>query len=479
MKRLFATCFWIGFIALVLMVSPGFAQAGTPMKPNIIFVLVDDLGYGELGCFGQKLIQTPHLDKMAREGRKMTRFYSGSTVCAPSRAVLMTGLHTGHATIRGNLSPLADGATLRGEEPTVAKVLKAAGYRTACVGKWGLGTEKTEGHPDRQGFDEFFGFLAHKHAHNHFPDFLWRGRERVALKNEVRPISNNPDDPSGVPVKAVEYADDLFAEEALRFVERSKDTPFFLYHAMTIPHANNEAAAVLQNGNEVPDEGSYKSRPWNAPQRGHAAMVERMDGYVGRLLNRVRELGIAEKTLVIFSSDNGHHREGGEGVGDIFNKSGPLRGMKRDLTEGGIRVPTLAWWPGHVPADSESAHRAYFGDFLSTAAELAGVSVPQGRDGISFVPDLLGKNGQVQHRHLYWEFHERGFSQAVLMDGRWKAIRMRSMEAAIEIYDVVEDVGESRNLASERPDLVARARELFETERTDVPGWRRPHAEAR
>ena len=446
------------------------------VKPNVIFVLVDDLGYGELGCFGQKIIRTPHLDRMAEEGRKMTRFYSGNTVCAPSRTVLLTGLHNGHATIRGNRDPLAEGASLRADEPTVAKVLKGAGYLTACIGKWGLGTEKTEGHPDRQGFDEFFGFLTHKHAHNHFPDFLWRGRERVSLKNVVRSMSDNPDDPMGVPLKAVEYADDLFAEEALRFVERSKDEPFFLYYSMVIPHANNEATRVSQNGNEVPDEGSYRDRSWNAPQRGHAAMVERMDGYVGRLLARLRELGIAERTLVIFSSDNGHHVEGGEGPEDIFDKNGPLRGWKRDLTEGGIRVPTIAWWPGRVAAKTESAHVAQFADFLPTAAELAGVPVPAGRDGLSFVPDLLGKTGQAEHTHLYWEFYERGFSQAVLMDGRWKAIRMRRLDAPVEVYDVVEDIGESRDLAAQRADLVARAEGLFRSERIDSPNWVIPQA---
>lgn len=471
LKRSLGRFWWTIILTWFVGVCGGIGRGETAGKPNIIFVLVDDLGYGELGCFGQKVLKTPHLDRMAREGRRMTRFYSGNTVCAPSRTVLMTGLHNGHATIRGNRDPLAEGASLRAGEPTVARVLKGAGYRTACVGKWGLGTEKTEGHPDRQGFDEFFGFLTHKHAHNHFPDFLWRGRERVLLRNEVRSMSENPDDPAGVPLKAVEYADDLFAEEAIRFVERSKDGPFFLYYSLTVPHANNEATKVSQNGNEVPDEGSFAGRPWNAPQRGHAAMVERMDGYVGRLLARLRELGIAEKTLVLFSSDNGHHVEGGEGNEDIFDKNGPLRGWKRDLTEGGIRVPTIAWWPGRIAAGSESAHVAYFGDFLSTAAELAGVAAPEGRDGLSFVADLLGKDGQRVHRHLYWEFYERGFSQAVLMDGRWKAMRMRKADAPLEIYDVVEDIGETRDLAPGRADLVARAEGLFRSERVDSAGW--------
>lgn len=475
MQRFFVTLL-LALATGILANSTGEAAPADAAKPNVIFVLVDDLGYGELGCFGQKIIRTPHLDRMAEEGRKMTRFYSGNTVCAPSRTVLLTGLHNGHATIRGNRDPLAEGASLRADEPTVAKVLKGAGYRTACIGKWGLGTEKTEGHPDRQGFDEFFGFLTHKHAHNHFPDFLWRGRERVPLKNVVRSMSDHPDDPMGVPVKAVEYADDLFAEEALRFVERSKDAPFFLYYSMTIPHANNEATKVSQNGNEVPDEGSYRDRSWNAPQRGHAAMVERMDGYVGRLLARLRELGIAERTLVIFSSDNGHHVEGGEGPEDIFHKNGPLRGWKRDLTEGGIRVPTIAWWPGRVAAGTESAHVAHFADFLPTAAELAGVPVPAGRDGVSFGPDLLGKPGQGVHPHLYWEFYERGFSQAVLMDGRWKAIRMRRPDAPVEVYDVGEDIGEVRDLAAHRADLVARAEGLFRSEHVDSPHWVLPKA---
>jgi arylsulfatase A-like enzyme len=401
----------------------------------------------------------------------MTRFYSGNTVCAPSRTVLMTGLHNGHATIRGNRSPLAAGASLTLSEPTVAKVLKAAGYRTGCVGKWGLGTEKTSGHPDQQGFDEFFGFLTHKHAHNHFPDFLWRGRDKVPLANEVRSLSTDADDPAGVPVKAVDYADDLFAKEAEAFVERHRSVPFFLYYSLTVPHANNEATRATQDGNEVPDYGSYAERPWNKPQRGHAAMVERMDAYVGRLLAKLRALGIAERTLVIFTSDNGHHTEGGEGGEDIFNKGGPLRGMKRDLTEGGIRVPTVAWWPGKVPAGTESAHVAYFGDFLSTAAELAGAREPEQRDGISFLPALLGQPQKKHHSHLYWEFHERGFSQAVLMDGRWKAIRMRGTESPLEVYDLDSDIAETKNLAATRLDLVERAEALFRSERTPSAAW--------
>jgi arylsulfatase A-like enzyme len=458
--------------ALLLLVFPFATIAAEVAKPNIVFVLVDDLGYGELGCFGQKVMKTPHLDSMASQGMRLTRFYSGNTVCAPSRTVLMTGLHNGHATIRGNRKPLAPGSSLNAEEPTVAKLLQSAGYRTACIGKWGLGTEKTSGHPDKQGFEEFFGFLTHRHAHNHFPDFVWRGREKVHLKNEVRSISQDPDDPAGVPTKAVEYVDDLFLKDALQFVERNRESPFFLYYSMTIPHANNEAAAVSQDGNEVPEYGSYAARDWNTPQKGHAAMVEKMDAYVGALLNRLKELGIAERTLVLFSSDNGHHVEGGEGSVDIFHKNGSLRGKKRDLTEGGIRVPTIAWWPGRIAPGSESDHVAYFGDFLSSAAEIAGVPVPAGRDGISFVPTLTRRGSQARHAHLYWEFHEKGFSQAVLMDGQWKAIRMHEKSAPLELYDLSEDPGETRNVAQAHPERVARAEGLFLSEHAHSDAWR-------
>jgi arylsulfatase A-like enzyme len=463
------------FVVLLGSVATPRAVADVASRPNFIFVLADDLGYGELGYYGQKLIATPNLDRMAAEGLRFTQFYSGNTVCAPSRTVLLTGLHNGHATVRGNRNPESAGASLEAGEPTVAKVLKAAGYTTGAVGKWGLGTGNNAGHPDLQGFDAFYGFLTHRHAHNHFPDFLWRGRERVPLRNEVRSMSRDPEnDPFGVPTKSVEYADDLFAEEALAFVEKNRATPFFLYWAMAVPHANNEATGQYKDGNEVPDYGAYADRPWNMSQRGHAAMVSRMDSHVGRLMTKLRDLKIEERTLVIFSSDNGHHNEGGEGKDDIFDKNGPLHGMKRDLTEGGIRVPTLAWWPGRIQPGRVSGHVAYFGDVLNTAADLADVPAPPDRDGISFLPELLGSGEQRRHPFLYWEFHEGGFSQAVLIEGRWKVIRMKSPGAPAALYDLREDPAESQDCAALHPDLIARAEELFASEHRPAAAWARP-----
>lgn len=440
-------------------------------KPNIIFILADDMGYGEVGCYGQKLMRTPNLDRMASEGLRFTQFYCGNTVCAPSRTVLLTGLHNGHATVRGNTPPLSEGANLRPDEPNVARVLKSAGYTTGIIGKWGLGTEKSPGHPNRQGFDYFYGYLTHRHAHNHYPDHLWRNGERVVLSNAVRAMDAPEGDVCGYATNAVQYADDLFADEVVAFLERNKDRPFFLFYSMDVPHANNERMQELKDGNEVPDYGPYADKDWSNPQKGHAAMVTRLDGYVGRVMARLKTLGLDNKTLVIFSTDNGHHTEGGEGREDIFDKNGPLRGQKRDLTDGGIRVPCIARWPGQIKAESVSGHVAYFGDFLSTAAELAGASEPAGRDGLSFVPTLLGRAGQRTHDLLYWEFHEGGFSQAVLMDGRWKAIRMKRRAAPIELYDLRSDLGEATNLADSNPELVAKAASLFQTARTESPWY--------
>ena len=431
----------------------GFPGDDPPRKPNIIFILADDLGYGGLGCYGQKQIQTPRLDRMAAEGMRFTQFYAGSTVCAPSRCVLMTGLHTGHCLVRAN-----GRVPLRPEDVTVAEVLKKGGYATGLVGKWGLGDEGSTGLPTRQGFDSFFGYLNQTHAHNYYPPFLLRDEQRVPLRN-VMPRGR--DGGPGVAVEKVEYSHDLLTAEAIRFVEGNKDRPFFLYLAYTVPHANNEAG---RNGMEVPDYGLYAEKPWPEAQKGHAAMIGRLDRDVGRLLDRLKALGLDGETAVFFSSDNGPHREGGADPA-FFDSNGPLRGIKRDLYEGGIRVPMIVRWPGKVKPGGVSDHAGYFADFLPTAAELAGVDCPAGLDGISVAPTLLGRP-QKAHEALYWEF--RG-SQAVRM-GRFKAVRKR-LDGPIELYDLQKDVGEEQDVAAGQPAVVERIREYLAGARTESAHW--------
>ena len=447
-------------------------------KPNIIFILADDLGYGDLGCYGQKLIQTPHLDRMAAEGMRFTQFYAGSTVCAPSRSVLMTGLHTGHTRVRGNsgtANPIAQ--SLRPGDVTVARVLKDAGYATALIGKWGLGDEgeAAVGLPTRQGFDYFFGYANQHHAHNYYPDFLMRGEEQVKLRNKVAPGSaDNPVAKRfgvGYASEKVEYSHDLIAAEGLKWVEQQKDKPFFLYFALTTPHANNEANRDLKNGQEVPDFGIYAEKDWSPQNKGQAAMISRMDRDIGRLFELLKRLKLDEHTLVFFSSDNGPHNEGGH-TPELFQPSGPLRGMKRSLTDGGIRVPFLARWPGKIKPGGISPHVGWFADLLVTACAVTGAKAPEQTDGLSFLPTLLGlPEQQAQHQHLYWEFHERGFNQAVLMDVRWKAIRLGRTDAQVVLYDVTGELGETKNLAEEKPALVARAKELFVSARTESSDW--------
>lgn len=421
-------------------------------KPNIIFILADDLGYGDLGCYGQKKIKTPNLDRLAAQGMRFTQAYAGSTVCAPSRCVLMTGKHTGHAVIRGNAT-----VPLRPEDVTVAALLKQAGYATGLIGKWGLGEAGSTGAPNKQGFDDFFGYLNQVHAHNYYPDFLWRNEDKVPLAGNVVE--------KGVAVKRAQYSHDLFAEEALRFIEKNKAGPFFLYLAFTIPHANNEAG---KQGMEVPSDEPYTKEAWPQPQRNHAAMITRMDRDIGRLLEKLRELGIDENTIVFFSSDNGPHREGG-GDPFFFQSSGPLRGFKRSLHEGGVRVPMIVRWPGRVPAGETNDHVWAFWDFLPTAAELAGAKVPDGLDGISVMPTLLRQGKQKNHEFLYWEFHEGGSQQAIRM-GDWKAIRTR-LGAALELYDLGKDLAETTDVAARHPDVAARMETILKTARTESAVW--------
>jgi arylsulfatase A-like enzyme len=436
-------------------------------KPNIIFIMADDLGYGELGCYGQEKIKTPNLDRMAREGVRFTRFYAGCTVCAPSRCALMTGQDTGHCTVRGNAGKETNHPQmLRAGDVTVAEVLQQAGYATALIGKWGLGMPGDEGHPNRQGFDYFFGYLSQVHAHNHFPDYLWRNDERVPLPNQIVPMGP---DGAGYATNAVQFAGDLFAREALQFIERNKDRPFFLDLSLVVPHANNERVRALKNGMEVPDFGRYKKKPWSDALKGEAAMDTRMDSDIGEILKLLKKLHLAENTLVIFTSDNGSQKEGGQDA-QFFRPSGKLRGYKRDFYEGGIRVPFIAWWPRTIkPAVSD--HVAYFGDIMTTFAEIAGAQPPPNLQSISFVPNLLGHKSQPTHKYLYWEFHEGGFTQAVLIGGRWKGIRLKRLDAPIMVYDLEGDPAEQTDLATWHPEIVEQVRTLFHEARADSSLW--------
>jgi arylsulfatase A-like enzyme len=468
---------WVGAILAIVALQtiiPRPLHAATSRPPNIIFIMADDLGYGDLGCYGQRLIQTPQIDQMAREGLRMTQFYAGCTVCAPSRSVLMTGQHMGHTFVRGNAGGDMRIQTLRDEDVTVAEVLKTAGYATALCGKWGLGdaVAGNTGLPNDQGFDFFFGYLNQVHAHNYYPEFLWRNKTKVPLRNTVvRSKRGYGGFPGGYATQRVDYSHDLICAEARNFVRGNRDRPFFLYLALTIPHANNEGTRGTGNGQEVPDYGIYADQPWSDPDKGQAAMVTRMDGDVGRLLNMLRELHIDRQTLVMFTSDNGPHHEGGNHP-KLFHPSGPLRGMKRDLYEGGIRVPMIAWWPSTTPAGTVSDEIGYFGDLMATAADLAGVDPPKDCDSISFVPTFTGHpQQQKSHDYLYWEFYEGPGKQAVRA-GKWKAIRIPMLSGKTQLYDLNQDLAEAHDVAAEHPEVVAKMERIMAEARVPNPNWK-------
>ncbi|KKZ14425.1 MAG: N-acetylgalactosamine 6-sulfatase [Candidatus Synechococcus spongiarum 15L] len=447
-------------LPLLILVFSGCSTSDqeTDMPPNIIYIMADDLGYGDLGSYGQTTIQTPRLDQMAAEGIRFTSHYAGSTVCAPSRCVLMTGLHSGHCRIRGNARlPLED------EDVTVAEVLQDAGYATGLVGKWGLGEAGSPGIPNRQGFDYFYGYLNQVHAHNFYPEFLWRDTTQVALQNEVVAVGNF----GGYATKRVDYSHDLFTEEALAFIDRHTDGPFFLYLAYTIPHANNESRHGGLHGMEVPDYGIYADMDWEDAHKGTAAMISRLDRDVGRLLDHLAAQGIDDNTLVVFTSDNGPHREGGRDP-ELFDSSGPLRGIKRALYEGGIRVPLIARWPERIAAGTVSDHPSAFWDFLSTAAEIAGVEAPE-TDGLSYLPALAGEN-QEAHDHLYWEFHEGAAPTQAVRSGNYKAVYFHE-SGVTELYDLEQDLGETIDLSAQMPGLADSLVELMRHARTPNERW--------
>ncbi len=467
MKKLAAAVLSLLAIAPTAGDRPAALQRAAP--PNILLIHADDLGHGDLSAYGQSRFQTPALDRLAREGTRFTQYYSGSTVCAPSRAALMTGLHAGHGWIRGNGRLPEGDVPLRAEDVTIAKVLREAGYRTAVIGKWGLGQPGTTGQPDRQGFDHAFGFLDHRHAHRQYTDHLYRNGDRV------------PTD------LGADYVNDLFTKEAASFIERGDQRPFFVYLNYTVPHAEmrapedsvapfrgqfpeqpfeNAKADARQDGAR-PDAASlgYRSQP--TPRAAFAAMVTRMDRDIGRLADLLRARGIDRETLIMFTSDNGPHREGGADPA-FFASTGGLRGIKRDLYEGGIRVPMIARWTGTVLAGRVSDHVWAHWDILPTLADVAGAQVPAGLDGMSMARALNGKPQPAQP-FLYWEFHERGFQQAVRM-GRWKALRLKK-DAPLELYDLDTDPREEREVAASHPDVVAKIEAYLKTARTESARW--------
>lgn len=414
----------------------------TPAKPNLIYIMVDDLGYGDLGCFGQTKIKTPNLDRMAAEGMKLTSYYAGCTVCRPSRLSLWTGKHMGHTPIDSNASYV-----FRPEDVTVAELLQQSGYATGGVGKWAMGGVETPGHPNRNGFDFWMGYLDQSEAHNYYPTHLWKNDQKYPLAGNV--IGDYPDGRGRVASKRVTYSHDVMTEQALDFVRSHARDPFLLHVHWTIPHANNEGGRVTGNGMEVPTYGIYAQQDWPDVEKGQAAMITRMDADVGRLMSLLQELGIANQTLVMFTSDNGPHSEGGH-QHEYFDANGPLRGYKRDLYDGGIRAPTIAWWPDHVPAGSVNDTPLAAYDWLPTACALAGVTPPKEIDGISYVPTLLGIP-QAKHDYLFWSYE----AKRAVRQGKWKAV-VPGKGKPLELYDLEADIGEQHDLAPDFPEVVAR-----------------------
>jgi arylsulfatase A len=441
-------------------------------KPNIVYILADDLGYGDLSCYGQTRFQTPNIDKLAKNGLKFTQHYSGSTVCAPSRSALMTGQHTGHTFIRGNKEVQPEGQhPLEAEAVTLAEALQDAGYITGAFGKWGLGYPGSEGDPNNQGFDEFFGYNCQRIGHHYYPYHMWHNQEKIMLEgNEGKQTG--------------EYGPEVIQEYALKFLDDNHDKPFFMYYPSIIPHAELYAPEEYMEkyrGNFEPEKkyegvdageegfrnGAYGSQPES--HAAFAAMVDYLDMQVGEIVAKLKELGIYENTLIVFTSDNGPHTEGG-GDPDYFDSNGPLKGYKRDLYEGGIRVPMIAVWEGKIPAGSETDHVSAFWDVFPTLAEISCATVPENTDGISFLPTLLGNNeNQKEHEYMYWEFHERGGRQAV-RKGNWKLVRYDVLDpekTTTELYNLENDLGEENNVAEQHPEIVEELSEIMKNARTE------------
>jgi|EP01047_Picozoa_sp_COSAG01_P017089 arylsulfatase A len=415
------------------------AAEATEKQPNIIYILADDLGYGDLGCYGQELIKTPNIDSLAKTGMRFTDHYSGAPVCAPARCVLLTGLHTGHCPIRGNRALEFEGnVPIPKSYVTLGEVMQKAGYATGAFGKWGQGYPGSVGDPVLRGFDQFYGYNCQREAHNYYPGHLWKNDKKVVLTGNEKG-------------KKEQYSHDLITEQALSFIATPRDKPFFVYVPYTIPHTSFQ----------VPDLELYKGKSWSVNQKTQAAMISRMDRDVGRIVKQVQALGELENTLIIFSSDNGPH-----GAGKTlthFNAAGPLRGKKGATYEGGIRVPLVVSWPGKIKPGTESDLISGFQDLFPTFAELAGAKTPANIDGLSFVSELLGRPAQKKHEYLYWELGTR----QGLRKGNWKAVRNSTKKKLgdVEIYDLSNDIGESNNLATQKPEIAAQFLELLQSAR--------------
>jgi len=463
--------------------------AAESKKPNIVYILVDDAGYGDFGCYGQKTLLTPNVDQLASEGMKFTRHYAGAAVCAPARCVLMTGLHTGHSRVRAN-GP----ASIPDTDLTVARLLKDAGYLTACIGKYGLGMPLPPDDPQRKGFDYFFGYVDTAHAHNGYPTYLFRNGVKVPLPNQIIPGSENkPGTGVATPDGRKQWAPQLLADDVQRYLdERGKDRnrPFFLYYTLNLPHANNEAGvnSPLGHGMETPSYGEFAARDWPDVEKGFASAMKFVDREVGAVMAKLKALGLEDDTIVMFSSDNGPHQEGGHKVA-FFQSNDGLTGMKRDLTEGGVREPFIVRWPSKIKPGTISEHVSGFQDFLPTAADLAGTKVTAECDGISFLPTLLGqKDQQKQHPYLFWYASEKGGKRSVLK-WPWKLLHLNTGSAdssdesentaakkrpaavkalVVELFNLETDPTESKNVAAENPQL------LGELEAIMQQAWRDP-----
>lgn len=441
-------------------------------RPNVIYILADDMGYGDISCYGQARFQTPNIDRLAKEGIRFLQHYAGTSVCAPSRSVLMTGQHTGYTPIRGNMAAGNERAFLPASTVTVAELFKQAGYATGAFGKWGLGAVGTEGDPNNQGFDEFYGFNSQGLAHSYYPDFLIHNQQKVMLEK------NHPD-------KKVDYAPELIHSQVMRFIDKNRAQPFFIYYPTIIPHAELVAPEAYMSkfrGKLLPEKSftgvkygaaNYKKGGYESQPEAHAAfaaMITLLDDQVGEILDRLKKYGLDNNTIVIFSSDNGPHQEGGADP-EYFNSNGPWRGYKRDLYEGGIREPMLVRWPGHIAPGRKTDHASAFWDVLPTMADLLEVQPPKDIQGISFLPTLLGKGTQKQHEYLYWEFHERGGRQAI-RKGKWKYVVydvLNKQKRAAELYDLEADPGEAVNIASKYPNIVKELQALMDQSRVSTP----------